>query len=70
MNSSLPWKPNDSTLMKEGTFSEFLVIKFTEYKEVGMIALTKKELIKKIIAAPTWWIATPIGLQQPLLHLV
>jgi hypothetical protein len=56
--------------MKEGTFSEFLVIKFTEYKEVGMIALTKKKLIKKIIAAPTWWIATPIGLQQPLLHLV
>jgi hypothetical protein len=37
--------------MKEGTLSEFLVIKFTEYKEVGMITLTKKELIKKIIAA-------------------
>jgi hypothetical protein len=39
------------TLTKEGTFSKFLGIKITENQEVGMITLTQKGLIKKIIAA-------------------
>jgi hypothetical protein len=39
------------TLTEEGTFSEFLCIKFTENKEVGTILLTQEGLIKKIIAA-------------------
>ena len=39
------------TLTWEGSFSEFLGIKFTENKEAGTITLTQKGLIKKIIAA-------------------
>jgi hypothetical protein len=39
------------TLTKEGTFSEFLGIKFTENKDAGTIMLTQKGLIKKIISA-------------------
>ena len=39
------------TLTKEGTFSEFLGIKFTENKDAGTITLTQKGLIKKIISA-------------------
>jgi hypothetical protein len=50
MNSSLPWKKG-FTLTKEGTFSEFLGIKFTENKDAGTIMLTQKGLIKKIISA-------------------
>jgi hypothetical protein len=38
------------TLTKEGTFSEFLGIKFTENKDAGTISLTQKGLIKKIIS--------------------
>jgi hypothetical protein len=38
------------TLTKEGTFSEFLGIKFTENKDAGTITLTQKGLIKKIIS--------------------
>lgn len=38
-------------LTKEGSFSEFLGIKFTEDKQAGTITLTQKGLIKKIIAA-------------------
>ena len=38
-------------LTREGSFSEFLGIKFTENKEAGTITLTQKGLIKKIIAA-------------------
>ncbi len=38
------------TLTKEGTFSEFLGIKFTENKDAGINTLTQKGLIKKIIA--------------------
>jgi hypothetical protein len=37
-------------LTKEGTFSEFLGIKFTENKDAGTIMLTQKGLIKKIIS--------------------
>ncbi len=57
------------TLTKEGTFSEFLGIKFTENKEVGSITLTQKGLIKKIIAAtnledcnPNWTLAATSAL--------
>jgi hypothetical protein len=57
------------TLTKEGTFSEFLGIKFTENKEVRTIALTQKGLIKKIIAStnledcnPNW---TPAATSTP-----
>ena len=39
------------SLTKEGSFSEFLGIKFTEDKQAGTITLTQKGLIKKIIAA-------------------
>jgi hypothetical protein len=38
------------TLTKEGTFNEFLGIKFTENKDAGINTLTQKGLIKKIIA--------------------
>jgi hypothetical protein len=38
-------------LTKEGSFSEFLGIKFTEDTSAGTITLTQKGLIKKIIAA-------------------
>jgi hypothetical protein len=38
-------------LTREGTFSEFLGIKFDEDKESGTITLTQKGLIKKVIAA-------------------
>jgi hypothetical protein len=39
------------TLTKEGTFSKFLGIKFTENKDAGTITSTQKGLIKKIISA-------------------
>jgi hypothetical protein len=38
-------------LTKEGSFSEFLGIKFEENKDEGTITMTQKGLIKKIIAA-------------------
>jgi hypothetical protein len=38
-------------LTREGTFSEFLGIKFEEDKAAGTITLTQKGLIKKVIAA-------------------
>jgi hypothetical protein len=38
------------TLTKEGTFSKFLGIKFTENKDAGTITLTQRGLIKKIIS--------------------
>jgi hypothetical protein len=38
-------------LTREGTFSEFLGIKFEEDKQAGTITLTQKGLIKKVIAA-------------------
>jgi histone deacetylase 1/2 len=38
-------------LTKEGSFSEFLGIKFEEDKAAGTITLTQKGLIKKVIAA-------------------
>jgi hypothetical protein len=54
-------------LTKEGSFTEFLGIKFTENPEAGTITLTQKGLIKKIIAAtglencnPNW---TPASTQ-------
>jgi hypothetical protein len=39
------------TLTKEGTFSEFLGIMFSENKDAGTITLTQKGIIKKIISA-------------------
>jgi hypothetical protein len=39
------------TLTKEGTFSEFLGIKFTENKDATTITLTQNGLIKKTISA-------------------
>jgi hypothetical protein len=51
MNSSHVWKPKDITLTKEGFFSEFLDIKFSENKDAGTITSTQKGLIKKIISA-------------------
>jgi hypothetical protein len=38
-------------LTREGSFSEFLGIKFEEDKEAGTITLTQKGLIKKVILA-------------------
>jgi hypothetical protein len=38
-------------LTREGSFSEFLGIKFEEDTEAGAITLTQKGLIKKVIAA-------------------
>jgi hypothetical protein len=56
-------------LTKEGSFTEFLGIKFTEDKEAGTITLTQKGLINKIIAAtglekcnPNWIPASPLSL--------
>jgi hypothetical protein len=54
-------------LTREGSFSEFLGIKFTEDKSAGTITLTQKGLIKKVIKAagledcnPNW---TPASTQ-------
>jgi hypothetical protein len=56
-------------LTKEGSFSEFLGIKFTEDQQAGTITLTQKGLIKKIIAAtkledcnPNWTPASTVAL--------
>ena len=38
-------------LTKEGTFSKYLGIKFEEDKDAGMITLTQKGLIQKILTA-------------------
>jgi hypothetical protein len=56
-------------LTREGSFSEFLGIKFSEDKAAGTITLTQKGLIKKVIAAaglqdcnPNWTPASPQAL--------
>ena len=56
-------------LTKEGSFSEFLGIKFKEDKKAGTIKLTQKGLIAKIIDAtgtrdsnPNWTPTTLLGL--------
>jgi hypothetical protein len=62
-------KQKGFSLMKEGSFSEFLGIKFEENVDAGTITLTQKGLIKKIIAAtdlddcnPNWTPATTVAL--------
>ena len=56
-------------LTKEGSFSEFLGIKFEEDTSAGSINVTQTGLIKKIIATTKMEIATPTGYQPPRRHL-
>jgi hypothetical protein len=56
-------------LTKEGSFSEFLGIKFEEDTSAGSITMTQTGLIKKIIATTNIWkIAIPTGYQLPRRH--
>jgi hypothetical protein len=53
-------------LTREGSFSEFLGIKFEEDTEAGAITLTQKGLIKKVIAAAGLEHCNPNHLHLPL----
>ncbi len=52
-------------LTKEGSFSEFLGIKFEEDTAAGSITMTQTGLIKKIITTTKWKIVIPTGYQLP-----
>jgi hypothetical protein len=52
-------------LTKEGSFSEFLGIKFEEDTSAGSITMTQTGLIKKSLQQQKWKIAIPTGYQLP-----